>query len=125
MVDELTSRQIIRLSEQGAPAEEIASTLSLELPFVKLVLSSNSQGSDVDRDINDDQLKRLRDHAFHLAVGADDEAVQARMTQFLIERDKPRERAPMNPIIAINQALIQANDSFKQMTEKFSKPEEV
>lgn len=119
MLDELNTRQIVALSKDGMSSGEIASSLGIEEAAVKLVMNRNEVGSAVDRDIDDDQLAALRRHAVGLALGAEDEGVQARMTMFLIERDKPKERSVSSPIVQINQALISANETFKKMVETY------
>ncbi len=44
----------------------------------------------LDGDIDDEQLNTLRKHAFKLALQNEDLGVSAKMTRFLIERDKPK-----------------------------------
>jgi len=115
MVGELETKQIASLLAQGATCEQIAGELGFELAFVKLIAAR--QGSETpDRDITDDDLAILRRHAFQLALGADDDATQARMTMFLLERDKPSKNAPAsNPIALINNAIINANGAFEKL----------
>lgn len=117
MIDELQSRQILSLAAQGAPAAEIATSLNIEEALVKLVLARHNPSAE--RDIDDDQLAALRRHAYNLAIGSTDEAVQARLTMFLIERDKPKSDQRGSSITAINNALILANDSFKKLVEDY------
>lgn len=120
MFNEIENRQILALANQGGTAAEIAKALDIEEAGVRLVLAAHEKGSVEDRDINDEQLERLRKHAYNLAVGAEDEVVQARLTMFLLERDKPSDRKSSNNITSINQALILANDSFKKLVDSYS-----
>jgi len=120
MVPELVSRQILALASQGSGVSEIASSLGIEEPFVKLVLERHAEVDAVDRDINDDELKALRHHAFRLATEANDETVQARLTMFLIERDKPSKERGGSSILAINKALVLANDSFQNLVKDYA-----
>lgn len=120
MIGENESRQIVALSRDGCSAEEISKSLDIELAAVKLVLSANNQGSAVDRDINDAQLSELRQRAYNLAMYSQEDAVSARMTMFLIERDKPRKSQDSHlSITNINQALIQANASFGELLKEY------
>lgn len=124
MLNDISQRQILELSAQGAAAEEIAGTLGCELGMVKLVLARNNTGSAEDRDINDEMLARLRDHAFNLALQTEDLGVSAKMTRFLIERDKPRAAVQQNtaPLVQINAAILAAQDSFKKLTTSYFNP---
>lgn len=119
MIGELDSRQILSLARQGASAEEISKELSLELELVKLVMNRQNIGSDQDRDINDEQLRALRDRAFSLAM-SNDENISARLTMFLIERDKPKNVSSGNPIMLINNAIIGAREKFEKLKEAYS-----
>lgn len=125
MLNDLTTRQIVELAGQGTPAEEIASTLSVDLALVKLVLSRNDLGSAQDRDINDSQLSQLRAHAFWLATQAADIPVAAKMTRFLLERDKPRVTSGASgasPITQVNIAIAAAQENFKKLTAAYFTP---
>ena len=119
MLSDLTARQIISLADQGASSEEIAKSLELEPALVKLVMSRHEVGSASDRDIDDEQLSVLRKHAFNLAPAAGDEGIQARMTMFLLERDRPSGPKQVSSITAINQALILANGAFEKLSKDF------
>lgn len=122
MIGELQTRQIVALLKDGMTVEQIAESCQLDPCLVKLVVARNSQ--DGDRDITDDDLKNLRRHAVELAMGADDQSVQARMTQWLIERDRPRKQEQaINPIMAINQAIITSMEQYKELSKSFSAPE--
>jgi hypothetical protein len=128
MLNDFSQRQILELSAQGANCEEISTTLGCELEMVKLVLNRNQVGSAADRDIDDEQLNRLRSHAMNLALQTEDLSVSAKMTRFLIERDKPRAVQPQQatPIVQINQAILAAQDSFKKLTASyFTTPNQV
>lgn len=107
------------LANDGASAAQIAKALEVEEPLVRAVLARNEVGEAIDRDINDAQLAALRQNAFQLAIAGENEAVRARMTMFLIERDKPRERREISPITAINKAIILANDQFKNLLSEY------
>jgi len=121
MIGDLTQRQVLALAEQGASSTEIAETLEIEEAAVKLVLNANSAGSAQDRDINDEQLAILRQKAFQLAVGAEDESVSARMTMFLIERDKPRlKEQTISPFMQINNAIINGSARFDELARQYS-----
>lgn len=107
------------LVKDGMAVEDIANSINVDPALVKLVVARNSQ--DGDRDITDEDLKTLRRHAVDLALSAEDEAVQARMTQWLIERDKPKQKdVSINPILAINQAIIASTQQFHELTKAYS-----
>ena len=119
MLGELTSRQIVALGRDGLAVPDIAEQLGVEVSLVKLVLEGNSVPGD--RDITDDDLSALRRHAVDLALRAENEAIQARMTMYLIDRDKPRAApAQASPITLINNALIAANQSLKALTDEYA-----
>lgn len=119
MVDDLTSRQILELAAQGTPREEIAVALSIEPALVNLVLSSHGQAAS-ERDIDDEQLSILRKHALKLALQNEDLGISAKMTRFLIERDKPKAVAQSSsPLANINQAIILAQGSSKKLMEEY------
>lgn len=118
MIGEMQIRQICALVKDGMTPEQIASSLDIDVALVKLAVARN--GQDGDRDIDDETLKTLRSHAVALALHAEDEAVQARMTQYLIDRDKPRQvQATLNPITLINQALVMANGKFDELVQRY------
>lgn len=119
---DLTARQICSLGEQGCTVEQISKELDVESALVKLILSRNNVSGASDRDITDEDLKLLRRKAVDLALGAEDESVQARMTMFLIERDRPAVRAPTSPLVAINQAIISANENFSRLLKEYETP---
>ena len=126
MLNDLTTRQIVELAGQGVNAEEIATTLSVELPLVKLVLNRNELGSAQDRDIDDAQLSQLRGHAFWLATQSADISVAAKMTRFLLERDKPRtssNASGASPITQVNIAIAAAQENFKKLTAAYFTPQ--
>jgi hypothetical protein len=106
------------LADQGASVEEISDHTGMNVAEVKLVLSAHNAAPD--RDINDDELAFLRQKAVRLAMQDHDLNVAARMTQFLIERDKPRTQQVTSPIAAINKAIIIANDSFKSLLSDYA-----
>lgn len=119
MVDDLTSRQILELAAQGTPREEISSALAVEPALVNLVLSSHGQAA-AERDIDDEQLAVLRRQAYKLALQNEDLGVSAKMTRFLIERDKPKAVAQTaSPLANINQAIILAQGSSKKLMEEY------
>lgn len=121
MIGELGTEQILSCSREGLSAEEISAELHLPVERVKLVLARHAAGAESDRDINDDDLARLRMHALSLALGAEDEAVQAKMTMYLIDRDKPRATvAPPSNILAINQAVVLAQGRFQELMKEYS-----
>lgn len=124
MVNDLTSKQIVELAAQGTPPAEIASVLSIEPAFVNLVLAAQGNTS-AERDIDDQQLEVLRRHAFRLATQTDHLPVAAKMTRFLIERDKPRAATPTtSPIANINQAIILAQGKFHESIKSYFGKEE-
>lgn len=119
----MTSRQIVALSQQGLSAADIASGLEIEEAAVRLVLNTNNTGTSEDRDINDDQLATIRRSLYNLAVGADDESVQAKVGMFLLERAKPsrqKDNSNGSPIININKAIINAQAKFDALAKKYS-----
>jgi len=124
-VHDLVARQILALSAQGFNPPAIAGELVVDEAVVRSVLSVNGAGAKEDRDIDDAQLKRLRAHAFDLATMANDEGVQAKLTMFLLERDKPAklptQSTGINPV-QINIAIQQANDKMAQLLQAHSIP---
>lgn len=121
MIGQLSVEQILALSRDGAPAEEISNSLGIPLERVKLALASNNQGSIEDRDIDDGQLTALRKHAYDLAMFAEDDSTKARMTMFLLERDKPKqEKALPTNIVLINQAIAAGNHRFSEILKEYS-----
>jgi hypothetical protein len=122
MTGEIVNRQILALSLDGLSAEGIASDLCVPLEQVKLVLSAHKAGSDLDRDINDEQLANLRRNAYNLAIQAEDEAVQARMTMYLLDRDKPKAQTDhRSGITAINNAIIIAKQEYDSLMADYAK----
>lgn len=117
-VHDLVARQVLALSSQGFKPDAIAGELEIGEEIVRSVLSVNKAGAVEDRDIDDAQLKRLRAHAFDLATMANDEGVQAKLTMFLLERDRPAKPAitstGINPV-QINIAIQQANDRMAEL----------
>lgn len=119
MLNENTVSQIISLANQGADAEEISKELVVDKALVKLTLRANKVGTEDDRDINDAQLMLLRKRAFDLCF-VEDAAVSSRMTQFLIERDKPRDKGNTGVnFTAINNALIVAQEEFAKLQASY------
>ena len=119
MLGELQTRQIVSLLADGMAPDQIASSLELDVALVKLVAARHNQGED--RDITDQDLAALRAHAVSLALGAENEAVQAKMTMFLIERDKPKKQnTVINPVVLVNQAIRQANGIFNELSQAYS-----
>lgn len=61
----------------------------------------------------------------NLALQTEDLSVSAKMTRFLIERDKPR--AVANPgagsFVQINAAILNAQEGFKKLTASYFTPE--
>jgi|SRR5579862_427354 len=117
MIHELAARQILALADQGSSVEEISLGLEIPVELVKLVLSRNA--TNADRDITDEQLVALRQRAYALAMQDECLPVSARMVEFLVERDKPREKVQVSPIVAINNALVVANEQFKGLLDGF------
>lgn len=50
---------------------------------------------------------------------SEDIGVSARMTQYLIDRDKPVKQIGQSPIVMINNAILQANEQFKKLQEEY------
>ncbi len=119
MVGELTSRQILALAKDGLDSGAIAKSLDIEEALVRLVLARHVPGAD--RDIDDEQLASLRRKAYTLAMSAEDETVSARMVMFLIERDKPSKAGQGSSIMAINNAIVMANENFNKMIDEYSR----
>lgn len=120
LVNELTAQQILALARDGCSAEQISGALEVPLEQVKLALVSNNLGSAADRDINDEQLARLRQRAYDLAMYSQEDAVSARMTMFLIERDKPSKKIEQgNVLVNINNAIMGAQQNFNRMLEEY------
>lgn len=121
-MNELESRQVAQLGEQGFGVKEIAEQLGLDELDVKLCLRAEEVGNEVDRDITDEDLKKLRKNALSLALGANDESVQAQMTRFLIERDRPSKVAVstgVNPM-QINIMIQEANKRMAETIQAYS-----
>jgi hypothetical protein len=119
MIGELQTRQILALVKDGMPIEQIAHSLDIDPALIKLAVARNSQ--DGDRDITDEDLARLRAHAVSLALNADNEAVQAKMTMYLIDRDKPKNsNVTINPILMVNQAIKEAHASFHDLVKEYT-----
>lgn len=120
MITELANNQIIALSREGLTSSEIAKETNLPEELVKLSLRSNNSGTEADRDISDADLALLRKNALHLALNSDNDAVKAKLTMFLIERDKPRlNNAPVTNIQVINQQIERANNRFAEMEKVY------
>jgi hypothetical protein len=121
MIGQLEQGQILSLAAQGAGAEEIATELGIELALVKLVLRAQGAGNESDRDINDAELALLRKRAFTLCF-SEDESVAAKMTMFLIERDKPKLTNPVNgnSITLVNNAIMLAQSEFNKLRNSYS-----
>jgi hypothetical protein len=117
ILGELQTRQIAALHADGMTIEQISSSLDLAPELVKLAVARNS--NDGDRDITEEDLRRLRSHAVALALGADNEGVQARMTQWLIERDKPKVSANVSPVLMINQALVAMQQNYGDLLKSY------
>lgn len=122
MIGELTTRQILALSNEGLDAARIAQELAVELPMVKLVLAAHDPGPrSNDRDIDDNGLNLLRQRALALALNSENEAVSARMIEFLIERDKPKKTVADSPNIgAINVAILNGRGAFNKLIDEYS-----
>lgn len=118
MINELQNKEILTLAAQGARPAEIAEALGAEEAMVNLVLSAHNQASD--RDITDEQLSLLRARAFSLAMQGEDLTVSARMTQYLIDRDRPKAGAQGSPITAINNAIILANERVAELAKEYA-----
>lgn len=119
MIGELQTRQILALIKDGCTPEQVAESMNVDPALIKLIVARNSQ--DGDRDITDEDLRTLRRHAFDLATSAEDESIQAKMTQWLIERDKPKSKeVTINPILAINQAILASRQSFNELLKEYS-----
>lgn len=122
LVGELSARQVCALRRDGLTVEEIARGLGITEAEVQLVLERNGDNSQAaDRDINDGQLAALREKALQLALYSEEDSVSARMTMFLIERDKPRAvKESGNSIQLIQNAIITANENFKKLVAEYS-----
>lgn len=125
MIGELSARQIVALSQQGLSAAEISEVLKTDEASVRLVLNRNEVGVPEDRDIDDAQLKTLRKNAYDLALGAEDDNTRARMTMFLIERDRPVKKkedlgGARGNITLINQAILQSNAKVNELLSECS-----
>lgn len=125
MLDSIQTKQILALTAQGASPEDIASGLSVPPAEVNATLVLAGKASE--RDIDDAQLLLLRRRAFELAMQPGDLKVSSSMTQFLIERDKPREvqTGAGNSITVINQAIQTGHEGFEKLKEKYAKNGEV
>jgi hypothetical protein len=124
-MNDLEVRQVLALSGQGFGAKDISGQLGLEELDVKLALRTQDSGTEEDRDITDAELKVLRKNAFVLATQAEDESVQAQMTRFLIERDKPTKVAApaqgINPM-QINIMIQEANKRMAETIQAYTTP---
>jgi len=56
-----------------------------------------------------------------LALNSENEAVSARMIEFLIERDKPKKTVADSPNIgAINVAILNGRGAFNKLIDEYS-----
>lgn len=117
MICDSLIKQALSLQRQGASDEEISKELELDLSVVKGVLVRNG----IDRDINDEQLGDLRRRAYHLAMFSEHDAVSARMVEFLIERDKPRQKEQplQSSITLIQNAIISAQQKSQNVLTEY------
>lgn len=120
MIGEMQTRQILALSNEGLGSAEIAKELMIEEGLVKLCLGAHKKGTEEDRDINDAQLRLIRQKLTDLALGAQDEAVMAKVGMYLLDRDKPRkiESGGIN-IEAINIAIQAAKQNFNELVKAY------
>lgn len=117
----MEQRQILALIDQGATADEVSRTLEIPLETVKLVCASNEAGAVGDRDITDEDLVLIRKRLKSIAIYGADDGVASRVGMFLLERDKPRvKEEKMTNLTLINQAIIQANQSVKELEEEYA-----
>ena len=120
MIGEMQSRQILALSHEGLGPADISRELLIDEGLVKLCLGAYKEGSEEDRDINDAQLKMIRQKLTDLALGAQDEAVAAKCGMYLLDRDKPRkiDTGGVN-IQAINIAIQAARQNFNDLVKVY------
>jgi hypothetical protein len=114
-----TKLQIQTLIRQGLSLEEIAQ--GLDLPLAAVQFGQIADGESIGcGDITEAQLKDLRAHAYNLALAADSEDVQARMTMALLERARPSKRleAPASPMQQFNITIQTALTSYEEMKRK-------
>lgn len=126
MLGSVEQRMVLSLAAQGSGAETISAELGYALEDVKLVLNAYKSGAEEDRDITDTQLSTLRMRAYTLALQDSDLGVSARMTQFLIERDKPKEKQQtVSPLVMINNAIVGVRERFDQLKDIYSNKDQV
>ena len=120
MIDVLTQRQIIAGANSGMSAEDISRDLGIGIEAVKVALAVNNTGTAADRDINDDELGAIRKNLASLALNASDEAVQARVGMYLLDRDKPRNtQEKFSGITAINNAIILGQSAYENLMKTY------
>lgn len=121
LVSENTTRAILSLAAEGLEARAISTELGVEPEVVKLTLSAHKAGTESDRDINDDELSLIRKKLVDLALYSGDEAIQARVGMFLVERDKPRkaDTPPVSSIQQINIAIQTAAERFADLKKQY------
>lgn len=119
MIGAFQTEQICALANDGMCAADIVRELSVPEDLVRLVLSRNGAGQPEDRDIDDSQLSVLRGRAMELAMQNEDLSVAGRMTQYLIDRDRPK-GVGQDGISALTSVIVQANINFEQLKEKYS-----
>ena len=123
---EQTRRVVESALAQGGSVEEIANEMNLLPSDVLLVAGSRKPGAseeDMGFDISPEQLSALRSHAFALATSADDQAVQAKMTQWLIERRAPTKLAAGGVnFLQINTQIEEARAKMAALTTAYSLP---
>lgn len=125
MLGSVEQRMVLSLAAQGSGAEVIAAELGYAIEDVKLVLNAYKGGSEEDRDITDTQLATLRMRAYTLALQDSDLGVSARMTQFLIERDKPKNKEQTaSPMVLINNAIVGVRERFDKLKDAYGSSEQ-
>ena len=126
MIGEQTRRVILGALEQGGTVEEIASEMNLLESDVLLVAGSRlkpGQEEDAGFDITADQLATLRGHAFQLALGAEDQAIQAKLTMWLIDRRAPaKTNSGGVNFLQINQQIEEARTKTAALFATYSNP---
>lgn len=124
MVSEITARQIGSLLGDGASVADVAEEFGLEPSVVRLIgeRMNVAKGQSGDRDITDADLVSLRKKALDLALSAESQEVQARMTMFLLERDKPskKDQGQGNMIAQINQIILQGNEKYDNLVKGYT-----
>lgn len=128
MIGEHTRRAIISALDQGGQPAEIAEGLGVPEGDVLLIAAGRlpaggNETEDAGFDISLEQLNTLRQHAYSLATSAEDQAIQAKMTQYLIDRRAPVKAASTGlNFLQINAQIEDTRAKMAALIHSYSQP---